>query len=89
MWFGSGIPEMKSGASKELAPTAADDASPVETSVESEPPAEWDAPDEKDAPVIEELPSARHFFRHEFAVEQNELMRHALPFAHQEFALPQ
>ncbi|MEX3935820.1 hypothetical protein AB4Y32_29185 [Paraburkholderia phymatum] len=46
-WFGTGLPEMESSASVELAPAAANDASPVEASVESEPSAEWDAPDEK------------------------------------------
>ena len=46
-WFGTGLPKMKSGASEEPAPVAANDASPVETSVEAAPPAEWDAPDEK------------------------------------------
>ena len=46
-WFGTGLPEMESGASEEPAPAAANDASPVEVSVEAAPLAEWDAPDEK------------------------------------------
>ncbi|MEM5389947.1 hypothetical protein VSR68_41505 [Paraburkholderia phymatum] len=46
-WFGTGLPAMKSGASSELAHAAASDASPLEASVESEPPTEWDGPDEK------------------------------------------
>ena len=46
-WFGTGLPELKSGTSEELAPIAFDDASPVEDSVETAPLAEWDAPDEK------------------------------------------
>ncbi|SEI63483.1 hypothetical protein [Paraburkholderia diazotrophica] len=46
-WFGTGLPAMKSGASSQPAHAEAEDASPVEASVESEPSAEWDAPDEK------------------------------------------
>jgi hypothetical protein len=46
-WFGTGLPEMKSGAWNELTYAAANDASPVEESVGSPPLAEWDAPDEK------------------------------------------
>ena len=46
-WFGSGLPEMKLGASNDPAHDAADEASPVEVSVEAAPLAEWDAPDEK------------------------------------------
>lgn len=44
-WFGTGLPEMKSGASEEPAAAAANDASPVEASVAAPP--EWDAPNEK------------------------------------------
>ncbi|SIT38821.1 hypothetical protein BN2476_190030 [Paraburkholderia piptadeniae] len=39
-WFGTGLPEMKSVASEKPAYAAAEGASPVEASVESEPPAE-------------------------------------------------
>ena len=46
-WFGTGLPAMKSGASSKPAHTEAEDASPVEASVETAPLAEWDAPDEK------------------------------------------
>ncbi|SIT38101.1 conserved hypothetical protein [Paraburkholderia piptadeniae] len=46
-WFGTGLPEMQSGAPDEPAYVADKDASPVEVSVEAAPPAEWDAPDEK------------------------------------------
>jgi hypothetical protein len=46
-WFGTGLPEMESGSSEEPAPTAANDASPVEASVAAAPLAEWDTPDEK------------------------------------------
>ena len=46
-WFGTGLPEMKSGAADEPAYLAAEDASPIEASVETTPPTEWDAPDEK------------------------------------------
>ncbi|AXF06117.1 hypothetical protein [Paraburkholderia hospita] len=46
-WFGTGLPELKSGTSEEVAPIAFDDASPVEVSVDTTPLAEWDAPDEK------------------------------------------
>jgi len=46
-WFGNGLPEIQGDASEEPAPAAANDASPVEASVGSPPPSEWDAPDEK------------------------------------------
>jgi hypothetical protein len=46
-WFGTGLPRMKRDASAEPAHDAAEEASPVEASVEAAPPAEWDAPDEK------------------------------------------
>jgi hypothetical protein len=46
-WFGTGLPRMKRDASTEPAHDAAEEASPVEASVEAAPPAEWDAPDEK------------------------------------------
>ena len=46
-WFGIGLPEMKCGAADEPAYLAAEDASPIEASVETTPPTEWDAPDEK------------------------------------------
>jgi hypothetical protein len=45
--FGAGLPEMKSGPSDEPAHAAAEEAGPVEASVEAAPLAEWDAPDEK------------------------------------------
>ncbi|CAB3787217.1 hypothetical protein LMG28614_02450 [Paraburkholderia ultramafica] len=46
-WFGTGLPEMKKDALAGPAHDAAEEASPVEASVEAAPPAEWDAPDEK------------------------------------------
>ena len=46
-WFGAGLPELKSSVSDEPAHVAAEEASPVEASVEAAPLAEWDAPDEK------------------------------------------
>jgi hypothetical protein len=46
-WFGSGLPRMKGDASTKRTHDAAEEASPVEASVEAAPPAEWDAPDEK------------------------------------------
>ncbi|MPW18981.1 hypothetical protein GCT13_19280 [Paraburkholderia sp. CNPSo 3157] len=46
-WFGTGLPAMKSGASRKPAHAEAEDASPVEASFEAAPPTEWDAPDEK------------------------------------------
>jgi hypothetical protein len=46
-WFGTGLPEMKRSVSDEPAHVAAEEASPVEASVEAAPAAEWDAPDEK------------------------------------------
>jgi hypothetical protein len=46
-WFGTGLPDIKPGASAELPHDAAEEASPVEVSVEATPLAEWDAPDEK------------------------------------------
>ncbi len=45
-WYGAGLPEIKSGACEQPAYAAAD-ASPVETSVQTAPLAEWDSPDEK------------------------------------------
>jgi hypothetical protein len=45
-WYGTGLPEIKSGASEGLA-FATDDAGPTEASAEAAPLAEWDAPDEK------------------------------------------
>jgi hypothetical protein len=46
-WFGTGLPEMKPGASAEAAHDAAEEASPVEESVMAALSVEWDAPDEK------------------------------------------
>ncbi|TDN66806.1 hypothetical protein [Paraburkholderia sp. BL10I2N1] len=46
-WFGTGLPKMKGDASAEPTHDAAEEASPVEASVEAAPPAEWDVPDEK------------------------------------------
>jgi hypothetical protein len=46
-WFGTGIPNMEPGSLAEPAHDAAEDASPVEASVEAAPSVEWDAPDEK------------------------------------------
>ena len=46
-WFGTGLPEMKPGTSEEPVPAGADDASPVDASVEATPLTEWDAADEK------------------------------------------
>lgn len=46
-WFGTGLPDMKPGASAEPPHDAAEETSPVEASVGAAPPAEWDAPDDK------------------------------------------
>ncbi|WP_246216907.1 hypothetical protein [Paraburkholderia panacisoli] len=46
-WFGTGLLEMKRSVSDEAVHVAAEEASPVEASVEATPAAEWDAPDEK------------------------------------------
>jgi hypothetical protein len=46
-WFGTGLPEMKRSVSDEAVHVAAEEASPVEASVEAAPAAEWDAPDQK------------------------------------------
>jgi hypothetical protein len=46
-WFGTGLSDMKPGASAEPAHDAAEEASPVEESAMAAPSVEWDAPDEK------------------------------------------
>jgi hypothetical protein len=46
-WFGTGLPDMKPGASAAPTHDATEEASPVEASVVAAPLAEWDAPDEK------------------------------------------
>jgi hypothetical protein len=47
-WFGAGLPKIiKVDASTEPTPDAAEEAGPVEASVKTAPPSEWDAPDEK------------------------------------------
>jgi hypothetical protein len=46
-WFGEDLPEMKADASLEPAHDASEEASPVEASAETAPPAEWGASDEK------------------------------------------